>query len=166
MEALNEMIKRLLSAMQDARFSHEVPKSRQAAYSGQKFNTSPYKAGDKLWANKTLFRHAIAESQQSKKLTARRFGPFTVTKLIGKNTIRLDLPANIKIHIVVHVAHSTPFKSRLADIALLDTVKIAPVPMQASDEFVVSKIVKHRWCFPRTKMKDDFYTAASAVAAK
>ena len=63
-----------------------------------------YKVGDKLWINKALFKDAYSKSQASDKLSAKRFGPFKVTKLVGKNAVELEFPDHVKIHKVVNIS--------------------------------------------------------------
>ena len=71
-----------------------------------KYKPHMYKVGDKLWINKALFKDAYSKSQASDKLSAKRFGPFKVTKLIGKNAVELELPDHVKIHKVVNIMHT------------------------------------------------------------
>lgn len=51
-------------------------------------------------------------------------------KLIGKNTVRLDLPDQLKIHIVLHVVHITLFLEQPFDIAQALLSVPDPVPVQ------------------------------------
>lgn len=103
-----------------------------------------YRKGSKVWLNRTLFTDAYAKSQKSEKLSARRFGPFEVKELVGRNAVRLELPAHLKIHDVVHVSHNIPYEEQPRDIALPIQLKPAPVPAIDGDEQVVEKILQHR----------------------
>jgi len=145
-EALNDFKSRMQSALEDSRYAHQVAKARQAAYSAQKYQVSSYKVGDKVWIDKSLFRDAIAKSQQSKKLSARRFGPFEVLKVVGKNAVQLDLPDNVKIHPVVHVANTRPFIAQPQDISVPVPPTPASVPEVGSGALLykVDKLLKHR----------------------
>lgn len=78
--------------MEDAQYAYKVAKARQRPQSSKKFKAPDYEVGSKLWINKTLFTDAYSKSQDSDKLSATRFRPFTVKKLIGKNAVRLELP--------------------------------------------------------------------------
>ena len=134
----------LKSSLEDAQFSYRVSKARQASASAGQYKVPTYKVGSKLWINETLFTDAYSRSQDSEKLSAKRVGPFVVTKLIGRNAVRLDLPPHFKIHPVVHVIHTTPFVEQPRDIAPAVEPKPAPVPTVNGDEQIVDKILNHR----------------------
>ena len=97
-----------------------------------------------VWINKSLFTDAYARAQVSDKLKARRFGPFAVKELIGKNALRLELPAHFKIHPVVHVIHTTPCVEQPSDIAPPIPAQPEPVPGIEGNEYEVEKILAHR----------------------
>lgn len=144
-ESVNEFKTRLRVALEDARFAHELAKAKNSAYSAQKYQPHPYAVGDKVWIDKELFKDAIAKTQKSNKLGAKRFGPFEVKELIGKNALRLDLPSNMKLHPVVHALHTRPFLEQPSHISQPITPRPDPVP---DDDgallFKVDKILSHR----------------------
>ena len=47
-ESVNDLKKRLSSALVDARFSHHISKARQSAYTARKYRPANYKVGDKV----------------------------------------------------------------------------------------------------------------------
>ena len=144
-ESVNELKERLQSGLEDSRFCHQLAKARQSAYSAQKYRPASYKVGDKLWIHKTLFRDALSRRQTSDKLSAKRFGPFSVLELIGKNAVRLQLPSNLRIHPVVHVVHTAPFHSQPHDICQPVQPRPDPVPSSSGEmQYVVEKLVGHR----------------------
>ena len=55
--------------------------------------------GDKVW----LESYNLSTNTPSKKLVAKRLGPYTVLELIGPASYRLDIPVSWKIHNVFHV---------------------------------------------------------------
>ena len=134
----------LKKSLEDAKFSYKVSKARQSAYSTGKFKPPNYKVGDKLWIKKSLFLDAYSKSQESKKLTAKRFGPFVIRELVGKNAVRLELPDHFKIHPVVHVIHTTSFFEQPSDIAALLLSRPEPVPAIDGDKYIVEEILAHR----------------------
>ena len=103
-----------------------------------------YKVGDKLWINKSLFKDAYSKSQESDKLSAKRFGPFTITRLIGKNAVELELPSHLRIHNVVNVMHTVPYCEQPKDIGIEISRRPDPVPAPEGEEYVVDNILKHR----------------------
>ena len=103
-----------------------------------------YQVGSQVWINRSLFKDAYAKSQEKDKLTARRFGPFIVKELIGRNALRLELPNHFKIHPVVHVSHTTPHCDQPTDIAAPIPTRPAPLPTIDGNEYEVEAILKHR----------------------
>jgi hypothetical protein len=100
---------------------------RQAAQSSMRYIAPAYAVGDFVWLKKTLFYDAYSKSQESNKLSAKRFGPFRIVALIGKNAVKIDLPEHLKIHPVVHVIHTTPHHAQPADIS--SPVPVLPAPV-------------------------------------
>ena len=128
LETVNEFRTRLRVALEDARLSHHIATARNSAYACRKYQPHTYKVGEKIWLDKELFTDVIAKAQRSKKLHARRFGPFEVRELIGKNAIRLDLPPSVKIHPVVHVLNTTPCYDQSEDVSQPVLPRPDPVP--------------------------------------
>ena len=143
-ETLNEFKSRLKETLEDAQYSYQLSKASQSAQSSMKYKPHSYFVGDKLWINMTLFKDAYSRSQKSDKLTAKRYGPFVVTKLIGKNAVKLDLPSHFKIHDVVHVVHTVPYTEQPIEIDAPVQPRPDPVPTIDGDEYYVDKILSHR----------------------
>ena len=135
----------LKESLEDAKFPYGVSKAIQRAYSTGKFKPPNYKVGDRLWNNKSLFFDAYSKSQQSKKLTAKRFGPFCGHReLVGKNAVRLKLPDHFRNHPVVHVIHITLFFEQPSEIAALLPGRPELVPAIDGNEYIVEEILAHR----------------------
>lgn len=143
-ETVEEFKLKLKESLNDAIYAYKVAKAGQSARSSFKYKPHTYKQGDKLWINKSLFKDAYAKSQASDKLTAKRFGPFTVQRLIGRNAVQLELPHHLKIHNVVNVIHTVPYFEQPAEIGLFVPPRPNPVPTMEGEEYVVEKILKHR----------------------
>ncbi len=142
-ETDTEFKKRLKYTLEDAMFAYKLAKADQSARSSFKYKPHSYKPGVKLWINKTLFKDAYSKSQVSDKLSAKRFGPFKVLELIGKNAVRLELPNQVKIHDVVNVMHTVPYYKQPEDISEIVTKRPDSVPVVEGTEFVVDKILSH-----------------------
>lgn len=144
-ESINQFKERMAEAFRDARFSHEVAKARQSAYSANKTQAHPYKKGDLVWLDKVLFKDDVARVQDSNKLAAKRFGPFKILGLIGKNAVRLQLPENTRIHSVVHAEHTRPYRIQPEEIATESEPRPTPVVCEDGGvEYVVGEILAHR----------------------
>jgi hypothetical protein len=67
-----------------------------------------FRVGQKVW----LRIKYIAVMRSSRKLDWQRYGPFAITKRIGKVAYELDLPEDLKIHNVFHVSLLREHRSR------------------------------------------------------
>ncbi len=63
-----------------------------------------FSVGQKVWLS-SLHLHS---SRPSKKLEYKKFGPFPIESLIGRNAVRLTLPTSMKCHPVFHVSLLEP----------------------------------------------------------
>ena len=66
----------------------------------------PYAQGDQVWLEGKNLNTTYPKS----KLAPKRFGPFTITKVISETAYRLDLPHQWHIHNVFHPSLLTPFE--------------------------------------------------------
>lgn len=62
---------------------------------------------------------------EGKKLIAIRYGPFTILTKIGDNSFHLDLPAYIKIYLVVNVEKLKLYEPPL----IMDIEEVAQIPI-------------------------------------
>lgn len=67
-----------------------------------------------------------------------------MTELIGKNSVKLDLPHQFNIHPVVHARHTMPFSDQPSDISQQIDTKPLPVPNVGGEKHEVGRILRHR----------------------
>ena len=72
-------------------------------------DTLPYAVGDHVW----LSTDNLCLPWASRKLSERWLGPYSITKLVGTNTVELCLPRSMCIHPVVNASHVKPYHERL-----------------------------------------------------
>lgn len=100
--------------------------------------------GSMLWVNQSILIEAYTKSQLSDKLNARRFCPFNVFELVGRNAVYLEFPAHSRFHSVLHVIHTTQYTEQLLDIFCPMPPMSKPVPSIIGEEHVGKKILNHR----------------------
>ena len=61
-QSVDELKGKFKNSLEDAQFSYEVSKARQAAEASNKFQTPKYEVGSKVWLNKSLFTDAYSKS--------------------------------------------------------------------------------------------------------
>ena len=63
--------------------------------------TEKWKKGDRvLLSTKNL----VFKERPSKKLTERYMGPYAIEEVVSSNTVKLQLPSSMRIHLVVNVS--------------------------------------------------------------
>ena len=134
----------LQHSLADAQYAYKLAEASQVAESSSRYKKPSYSVGDQVWLKQTLFRDEYAMSQTKDKFTARRYGPFRILKLIGKNALKPDLTYHIRIHPTVHVAHTRPFVERPSYIDNPLPAPLQPVLRDGETEYEVEKILKHR----------------------
>src|SRR5580700_976186 len=84
--------------------------------------------GDKVWLNR---RH-IRTTRPSRKLDVKHMGPFKVLEVIGdgKLAYKLELPAPMRVHPVIHVSLLEPYREDL----LPGRVQGPPLPVEVEGE--------------------------------
>jgi hypothetical protein len=142
-ESVAEFKTALQASLKDAQYSYKLSRARQAAQSSMRYSTPQYSVGDYVWLN-TLFMDAYSRSQESAKVTAKKFGPFRIVELVSKNTVKLELPDHLRILPVVHFIHTTPHYEQQLDISFPVPVRPTPVPTALGPEYEVESVLAHR----------------------
>lgn len=145
LESLSDFRDHLKAVMQDAQYAHQLAKAKQIAEASVHFKRPNYCVGDRVWISHKLFKDSYSNAQKSSKLAARRYGPFRIMQIVGRNAVRLELPRHIRIHPVIHVSHTKPHQDQPPYIA--QTARSVPVPVDATAEiplFKVDRILAHR----------------------
>ena len=63
-------------------------------------DTPAYTIGDRVW----LSTNNLCLPRASQKLSGRWLGPYSITKLVGSNTVKLCLPHSMHIHPVINIS--------------------------------------------------------------
>lgn len=145
LEIINVFKQRLASAFQDAKFAQNLAQARQSAYNAQKYTPANLQPGADVWLDRKYFTDSYSALQPSRKLNARRYGPFKVLELIGKNAVCLQFPTHMRAHNVVHVEHERRFHSQPTDISNNGPGPSQPFVDEHGDTVVeIGQILGHR----------------------
>lgn len=120
--------KRCISAAQE-RYKH---------YADRNMREVSYKVGDRVLLNT---QHINLKHPGTKKFLPLWIGPYTVTQTIGPVAVKLDLPANYRIHPVFHVSRLKPHKQAPG------SVWTPPPPVAVLDDgayWSVDRLLAHR----------------------
>ena len=98
----------------------------------------PYQVGDQVW----LEGRNLHTTHPSAKLAPRRYGPFSITRVVSRTSYQLKLPTQWKLHDVFHATLLTPYK----ETALNGQSYQEPAPelIDGQPEWEVESILKVR----------------------
>ena len=97
-----------------------------------------FKQGDKVWLEGTNLRL----SHPTAKLAPKRYGPFTVTRVISPVVYWLELPGHWKIHNVFHSSLLTPYRETPEHGE--NFTQPPPELVEGEEEYEVNRIMNSR----------------------
>lgn len=143
-ESVDEFRSRMASAYEDAKFAQHLASARSAAYNSKKRTPVSYAVGDEVWLSRKYFTDSVSKDQTSRKLGVKRYGPFKVIALVGKNAVKLKLPSQVKVHPFVHVEHTKRVHKQPQDICSKTAVVKPVTGAHGKQEYEVERIMAHR----------------------
>ena len=120
----------------EALAAHEL--SRQLMMQRVKGKMPHFKEGDQVWLDSRNLKIA----HESRKFAPRREGPFTIEKVLGPVTFRLNLPPRWKIHPVFHASLLTPYHEN--ETHGPNYLRPSPDLIEGAEEFEIESIISHR----------------------
>ena len=102
MESATEFVERMKKVHKEAEAALRKTQEEMKRYAdrGRK-ETEKWKKGDQvLLSTKNL----VFKERPSKKLTERYMGPYAIEEVVSSNTVKLQLPSSMRIHLVVNVS--------------------------------------------------------------
>ena len=102
MESATEFVERMKKVHKEAEAALRKTQEEMKWYAdrGRK-ETEKWKKGDRvLLSTKNL----VFKERPSKKLTERYMGPYAIEEVVSSNTVKLQLPSSMRIHLVVNVS--------------------------------------------------------------
>jgi hypothetical protein len=105
-EAVDSFVSRLHASKKEAEAAlHRAAEDMARYYDQHRQEAHVYKEGDKVW----LEGKDIQTDRPSKKLDDKRYGPFSVIKVIPPSAYKLALPASMRIHPVFNTVKLRPY---------------------------------------------------------
>jgi len=71
-----------------------------------------YRVGDKVLISRIDFSAKLMK-RATKKLTEKFIGPYVVRKIVSENTVELELPASLRVHLVVNVRRLVKYREQV-----------------------------------------------------
>ena len=132
---LQERMKKRHEEARAALVKSQEEMKRQADRS--KKEAEEYRVGDKVLISTKDFLMELMK-RAMKKLTEKFIGPYVVKKIVSENTVELELPVLLRIHLVVNVRRIVKYREQV------EGQKKIPLPLVKVDsekEYVIEEIL-------------------------
>jgi hypothetical protein len=138
-QSVEEFVQRMKKIQVEAEAALHKAQDDMKHYADRTHADAPkYKPRDKVW----LSTEDLPIGWPSRKLMEKQIGPYPITKVISPNAVELKLPTSFKIHPVISVSHSWPYKP--PTIEGQQTTPQSPVEIEGHPEYEVEEIM-HSW---------------------
>ena len=138
-EAVQTMVDRLKTALEEAQANLSVAQTRAQAYVNKSRREEKYEVGDEVVLTT---RHLPVSQHLPAKLRRRWVGPFKIAKVISPVAYGLDLPPAWRVHPVFHVSNLKRFK-RSGEFEREEQPP-PPVMVDGEEEYEVEAILRHK----------------------
>jgi len=110
-------------------------------------NVNEYKVGELVMLSTKDLKYQMV-GRRTKKLTERFVGPYRIKKIVSSNTVELELPSMIKIHLVVNISR---IRRYIGQVEGQRKEQPAPVVIEGEEEWEVERILNKQWIRGKNK---------------
>jgi len=110
-------------------------------------NVNEYKVGELVMLSTKDLKYQMV-GRRTKKLTERFVGPYRIKKIVSSNTVELELPSMIKIHLVVNISR---IRRYIGQVEGQRKEQPAPVVIEGEEEWKVERILNKQWIRGKNK---------------
>jgi hypothetical protein len=144
---LPERLHRIHETQAKCQILLETAQKKYKKYADRRRDNTEFEVGDKVW----LEGKNLSTDAPSKKLGAKRFGPYEILDRISPTAYKLNIPLNWRIHNVFHVSLISKTKE---DTVLGRNPAPQPVVKLTDQElWVIDKFVNSRWFRGKFQLK-------------
>lgn len=143
-QSISDLQERLPKSADYAKLARRFARTKYETNNACRSRPHTYPVGDYLCISYRYFKAPPNKAQKSRKLAARRYGPFPVTELIGEEAIRVQFPQSVRAHDVVHLEHTTPHHTQPPDIGQQSVLRAPVATIDSAAEFIVAEKLSHR----------------------
>ena len=102
--------------------------------------TKEYRVGDKVLISTKDFSAELMK-RATKKLTEKFIGPYVVKKIVSENAVELELPASLRVHLVVNVRRLVKYREQVEG---QKKILLPPVKVAGEKEYEVEEILERQ----------------------
>ena len=137
-EKAEEFVKEMKERHKEARVAlvkSQEEMKRQADRSRKE--AEEYRVDDKVLISTKDFLMELMK-RAMKKLTEKFIGPYMVKKIVSENTVELELPALLKIHLVVNMRRIVKYREQVEG---QKKIPLSPIEIASEKKYKVKKIL-------------------------
>jgi len=135
---VEKFVERMRKIQEEAKAALGKAQADMKKYANRKrSDIEEYKVGDLVMLSTKDLKYQMIE-RRTKKLTERFVGLYKVKKIVSMNTVELELPSTIKIHLVVNVSRIHRY---VVQVKGQKKEQPAPVIIKEEEEWKVERIL-------------------------
>jgi len=147
-EEVNKFVERMQEIQEEVKAALSKAQEDMKRYMDKhKGEVEEYKVGDLVLLSSKDLKYQMV-GRRTEKLTERFVGPYKVKSIVSTNTIELELPSTVKIHLVVNVSRVQRYTSQVEG---QKKEMPQPVVIEGEEEWEVEKIMNKRQVRGRDK---------------
>ena len=139
MKEIHEKARAALVKSQKEEMKRQADRSRKEA--------EEYRVGNKILISMKDFSMELMK-RATKKLMEKFIGPYVVRKIVSKNAVELELPALLRIHLVVNVKRIVKYRKQVKG---QKKILLPSVEVDGEKEYVVEEILNKQERKGKTK---------------
>ena len=139
MKEIHEKARAALVKSQKEEIKRQADRSRKEA--------EEYRVGNKILISMKDFSMELMK-RATKKLMEKFIGPYVVRKIVSKNAVKLELPALLRIHLVVNVRRIVKYREQVKG---QKKILLPSVEVDGEKEYVVEEILNKQERKGKTK---------------
>jgi len=148
-EEANKFVERMQEIQGEAKVTLSKVQEDMKKYADRhRGEAEEYRVGDLVLLSTKDLKYQMV-GRRTEKLTKRFVGPYKVKSIVSMNTIELELPSTIRIHLVVNVSRVQRYTSQVEG---QKKEMPQPVVIKEEEEWEVEKIMNKR----RVRGKDKY----------
>ena len=121
----------------------ENAQSRQKANYDKTHRQLSYQPGDLIYIDREALP-GIRNDDATRKLTARRYGPYEILQTVGPNAYKVKLPPHLKVHPVFNIRYLRQARTQGRMTGTRTYTRPEPEIIDGAEEYEVERILDHR----------------------
>ena len=138
-ERVTEFVEKIKKVHEEAGAALQNTQKEMKRYADQsRKEIEKWKKGDRILLST---KNLVFKERPTKKLMERYVGPYVIEEVVSTNTVKLQLPSSMRIHLVVNVSRIVRYKEQ---VKRQRKEEGKPVKIEGIEEWEVEKILNKK----------------------